>query len=73
MLYICTAGTVGRGKTTTGTQRHEAHIQATESEACEQARISGTHEDSRRKKGACEEAGPGTRPPGREDRHEIVE
>ena len=54
-------------------KRYEAHIQATESEACEQAWFPGTHEDSRREKNPCEAAGPGTRPPRGEDRLEIIE
>jgi hypothetical protein len=74
VLYLhCAAYPRGRGTTTIGTKRYEAHIQATKSEALEQARFSGTHEDSRREKDPCEEAGPGTRTPRSEDRLEVIE
>ncbi len=55
-----------------GAERYEAHIQATESEALKQTRFPGAYENSRWAKNACEEAGPGARPPRGEDRVEVI-
>ena len=53
-------------------QGYEAHIQASQSEAGEQARLSGANEDSRGAEGPGAAAGARTRSSSGEDRLEVT-